>query len=525
MRTSTRYTVLFLLDTLAKPLFESQASEMYGAEVTVDSVEISPFVGKITMHQLRVADRSNAMRNLAQADRAYIDISILQLAKDIIEIEQLEAEGLLIFADRQSPATILRPLVDEDSDLASAGLPDFEIPDVDALLARQRDKLDADIAALGAGFSAGEARWKEKTASLPSKEDVQAYRQRLRQLESSNADESRKAAAAQEIYAEVHQELEKVEALRREFRGDIARMREVIAEAAQLPRKHTDELLSSLGLDSEQTAQLGNHLLRGDLDGIVQQVLAPIAYSTAGEIDPETTTPIFIRNAYVTGPLLPSAAGLSVEGKLSDFSWPLEGAAEVANLQLRGSTPDGGTLAVDARVDHRGVADDLVTVAVNRLPLRNMKLAGDEELQITLEQTLATVNGELRVRGEQLEGMFNKRYVKTVMRTVSPEDASDATRLVAAVLESNNDFTMQMAFSGTVASPRISFAADLDELVQKTVLDALEGKIGELTTGLENRISNEIGPRIAAAREQIAGLEALEKSLQENFNNLNQLSN
>ena len=46
MRSSTRYTVIFfsvllvvyllLLDTLAKPLFESQASELYGAEVSVE---------------------------------------------------------------------------------------------------------------------------------------------------------------------------------------------------------------------------------------------------------------------------------------------------------------------------------------------------------------------------------------------------------------------------------------------------------------------------------------------------------
>ena len=108
MRSSTRYTVIFfsvllvvyllLLDTLAKPLFESQATEMYGAQVSIDSLHISPFVGKVTLFQLQVADRSNAMRNLAQADKAYVDISILKLAKDIIEVEQLDLEGLRLGA-------------------------------------------------------------------------------------------------------------------------------------------------------------------------------------------------------------------------------------------------------------------------------------------------------------------------------------------------------------------------------------------------------------------------------------------
>ena len=144
MRSSTRYSVMFfaallviyllLLDTLAKPLFESQASEMYGAEISIESLEISPFVGKITLHQLQVADRSNAMRNLVQVERAFIDIDLAQMARDIIDIEQLELDGLIIFADRATPAEILRPLVDEDSDIATvvaigvAGVPAPEQP-------------------------------------------------------------------------------------------------------------------------------------------------------------------------------------------------------------------------------------------------------------------------------------------------------------------------------------------------------------------------------------------------------------
>ncbi|MCZ6831658.1 MAG: hypothetical protein O7F73_19110 [Gammaproteobacteria bacterium] len=538
MRSSTRYTVIFfsvllviyllLLDTLAKPLFESQASEMYGAEVTLDSVQISPFVGKITLFQLQVADRSNANRNLVQADRVYIDIKLLRLASDIIEIEQLETEGLVVFADRPTPAKILRPLVAEDSDIATAGLPDFKLPDIDALLARQRDKLDADIAALNAAFDEGEAKWKAKIATLPSAEDIEEYQRRLTQLKNPSGGVAGKLAAvasAQEVYSDVRRDLANLESMRREFRGDIAQMRETISDAAGLPGKHTNELISSLGLDSAQTAQLGNQLLRGDLNGILQQVLAPIAYSTAGQISPEDTMPIFIAKASLKGPLLPSAAGLAVVGELTNFSWPLEIAEEVAILKLRGSSLDGGSLAVDAHVDHRGVANDLVTIAVDQLPLRDMLLAGDEELHITLLQTLLNITGELRVQGEQLDGMVRQNYTKTVLQIELPENASKAARLLAAVLESSNDFVMQMVFSGTVQSPQISFAADLDELLQKTVLSALQSEIGELTTGLQNRISSEIGPQIAAAREQFASLEALEKSLQKNLNNLNSLSN
>jgi hypothetical protein len=537
MWSSTRYIVIFfsallvvyllLLDTLAKPLFEDQASEMYGAEVSVDSVQISPFVGKITLFQLQVADRSNAWRNLAQADRVYIDISVLQLAKDIIEIELLETEGLIIFADRESEATILRPLVPADSDIATAGLPDFRIPDTNALLATQRASLDADIASLSAAFDSSEAKWSERIASLPSEGDIAEYQRRLRQLQKPGASAAERTAAmeaAQQVYAEVHRDMVNLEAARREFRGDIAALREAISEASELPAIHTSQLITSLGLDSAQTAQLGNRLLRGELDGILQQVLAPLFYSTAGKIDPENTTPILIKSAILKGPLLPSAAGLEVEGNLTDFTWPLEIATEVARLTLRGKSIDGGTLAVDAEVDHRDVASDLVTITADKLALRNMGLAGDDELQITLEQTLASVSGELHVQGEQLGGMVKQDFRKTVLKTALRDHASDTTRLIAEVLKANQDFAMQMGFSGTVGSPQLSFASDLDEILQKTVLNALEGEIGAMTTGLQNRISNEIGPQLAGRREQFAGLEALEDSLQKKLTRLNGLS-
>ncbi len=536
MRSSTKYTLAFfislfiiyllLLDTMAKPLFESQATEMYGAEVSVESVEISPFVGKITLHQMRVADRADALRNIAQAERVFVDIDMLQLAEDIIDVEQLDIEGLLVFSPRQQPAEILRPLVKPGSDLATLGLPTFDIPDIDQLIARQRDNLDTEINAIKTAMQAGEEKWQQKIASIPDDDAIAAYKTRIKKIKKGGGLAGALASAneVRQVYAEIQQELRRIESMRKEFRGDIAAMRETFALAATLPARHTNQLISSLGLDSSQLAQLGSQLLRGDLAGILQQALAPVAYSNAGKIDPESTMPILIKRATLSGPLLPSGAGLSTHGELNNFTWPLEIAEEAATLALTGETLDGGSLQLDVSVDHRGDTKDRVAVLVNRLPLRHMQLAGGDGMSIFLEQSLTMVSGELSIDGDALSGLINQHFSSTVFDITLDEDADDAARLIAEVLHNSNDFIMSLVLAGTVHSPDVTFTANLDQLIASTVETAIAERVGQLTQDLENQISNEIGPQIATAREQFVRLESLERDLQKNLNQLSELS-
>ena len=537
MRTINRYIIAFLvlvlvvylafLDDLAKPIFESQATEMYGAEVSIDSLSLQPFFGRATLNNLQVTDRRNGMQNLVQADRVYVDIDMIKLAENVIDVSDMEVDGLLAFAPRASAGEILRPLVAEDSGIARAGLPDFEIPDVDGLIDEQRDALIAEVDALKESFAAKQEKWKNKLDEIPDEEEIDAYRDRLKKLK--NIDKPLQAIRAlqdaQAIYAEVNGKISSIQSMQQEFRGDLETMREQIEAAGGLPEKYTRRLVESLGLSSEQMAQLGQQLLRGNLDGLLQQVLAPLAFNSSGEATAqEEAMPIFIRRAAVNGSLLPSAAGLSVNGELKDFAWPLEKADGIARLLLEGSSLDGGNLKVNADVDHRGVPSDRVTVDIGDLPLKAMKLAGTDGLGIELLQTLVNVSGELSVTDGQLAGAFTNEFSQAVFDTTLEEGAGRAAQLIATVLQSTNDFMMRIGFGGTLENPELSFASDMDQIFQSTIEGAIQAGVTELTGELQQRISSEIGPEIASAREQFGALEALQAELRKNLGELNSLA-
>jgi hypothetical protein len=518
---------LLFLDTLAKPIFERLATEQYGAEVSIDSLELRPFRGKATLYNLQVADRRDAMRNLVQADRVHVDMDVWQLVENVVDVSNMEVDGLLAFAPRATPATILRPLVSEDSELAKVGLPSFEIPDVDDLIDRQRDEIKTELEAVQQRFETVEAKWKDTVESVPGDEEIAAWKARIRALQKPDNPLQALAAVneAKTVYSEIEGEIQRVRNLRSEFQSDMQMLREQVNLASSLPEKHTRLLVQSLGLDSGQIAQLGQYILRGDLNGLLQQVLAPLAYNASGEAgEQDNAMPVFVRRAAINGSLLPSAAGLSVNGELTDFAWPLANAEDVATLLLKGNSLSGGSLAVNANVDHRTTPNDRVGVDISNLPLKNMALAGTEELGIQLMQTLASVSGELRVIDGKLDGAFTQRFTETVFDTTLREGAGRAAQLIARVLESSTSYLMSIGFGGTLEKPELSFKSDMDELFRSTIESAISESVNEFTNDLNLQLSREIGPEITAAREQFGDLEMLQAELQKNLSELDKLA-
>ena len=521
MRRINLYIILFLaliliiylafLDTLAKPIFERQATNMYGAEVSVDSLSLKPFLGKATLYGLQVADRRNAMRNLVEAERVYVDIDMIRLVENVVDVSEMEVDGLLSFAPRPTPARILRPLVSEGSGIARAGLPDFKIPDVDRLVDQQRDALMGELDQLKTTFADKQKQWQTRLEGIPDEQEIRAYRERIKKLK--GVEKPLEAVTAlkelQTIYAEVNGEIESLRSMQQAFRGDLEMMREQIDLASRLPGKYTRQLVESLGLSSEQMAQLGRQLLRGDLDGLLQQVLAPLAFN---------------RHARLNGSLLPSAVGLSVNGEITDFAWPLDQADAVSLLRLTGRAVTGGALEIDANVDHRGKPEDRVKVDIADLPFKNMTLAGSEDLGIKLLQTLVAVSGELSVTDGKLDGGFTNRFTNTVFDMTLGEDAGRAARLIAKVLQSSNEYMMRIGFGGTLEEPKLNFASDMDKIFRNAIEGEIQDRVAQLTADLQQQISREIGPEIAAARQQFNALETLQEELQQNLGQLAKLT-
>jgi hypothetical protein len=92
--------------------------------------------------------------------------------------------------------------------------------------------------------------------------------------------------------------------------------------------------------------------------------------------------------------------------------------------------------------------------------------------------------------------------------------------MLAAVLDASTEFVMKISFSGTLQSPEINFSADLDQLIETTLRNAISDQVNALTFDLQNRISDEIGPEIASARDRFLSLKLLQQELEASLKQL-----
>ena len=88
----------------------------------------------------------------------------------------------------------------------------------------------------------------------------------------------------------------------------------------------------------------------------------------------------------------------------------------------------------------------------------------------------------------------------------------------------SSKFLMRVGFSGTLDNPRVNFSSDMDQLIQSTIESAISDSVTKLTNDLQLQLSREVGPELAAARQQFTAMEGLQAELQKNLQELSQLS-
>ncbi|MEE4661783.1 MAG: hypothetical protein V2J89_15040, partial [Halieaceae bacterium] len=124
----------------------------------------------------------------------------------------------------------------------------------------------------------------------------------------------------------------------------------------------------------------------------------------------------------------------------------------------------------------------------------------------------------------KLDGAFVQRFTQTLFNTSLAEDAPASAQLIANVLKNTTNFMMQLGFSGTLQQPRVRLSSDMDKLFQTTIESVIDNAVSKLTANLSQRLNEEVGPDIVAARERFGALENLQATLEQNVAELNRLA-
>jgi uncharacterized protein (TIGR03545 family) len=490
------------IDWLVKSAIIAYGTELNGAQVELESAELSLWPAGLELINLQVTDAYNPMFNRFEAGSISATLDSALLLRRQVIVEQLDIIGVRMNSPRiRSGATKDTPIVTNTGFDFGGLIPDVSLPDMSLLLADAQQQVNAEIAGIEQEIVDIEQRWRNNIEQLPSKDKLAEYRARWDKL--SNASFMEKMLGAKKLKNDVSGDLKLIESFNQQLKDDRRLISGQIDRAKGLPRAQADRTMQSVGLSNENVAfvraitgdQIDQWVTRAKTfseslsSNTVEQ--APSRgtgrWVTFAEDDP--LPQVLIRRGQFNGVLQLAASNMRVDGKLSDIAYPLEGYSQPAALVITARDDENASLLFEVTIDHRQAdfSDDF-NLEVMNLPISELALSSGAEKTLLLEAG----NLNFIASGRASPDTVLANVVAKLSDPRLTTDADLATKreqFLAETLNTLDSVDLQVNVSGALQNPDVNIASNLDKILAA----GLKSQISAQTTKFKRQFTDQLG--------------------------------
>tara|TARA_B110000259_G_scaffold186170_1_gene236779 strand:+ start:1545 stop:3188 length:1644 start_codon:yes stop_codon:yes gene_type:complete len=490
------------IDWLVKSAIIAYGTELNGAQVELESAELSLWPAGLELINLQVTDAYNPMFNRFEAGSISATLDSALLLRRQVIVEQLDIIGVRMNSPRiRSGATKDTPIVTNTGFDFGGLIPDVSLPDMSLLLADAQQQVNAEIAGIEQEIVDIEQRWRNNIEQLPSKDKLAEYRARWDKL--SNASFMEKMLGAKKLKNDVSGDLKLIESFNQQLKDDRRLISGQIDRAKGLPRAQADRTMQSVGLSNENVAfvraitgdQIDQWVTRAKTfseslsSNTVEQ--APSRgtgrWVTFAEDDP--LPQVLIRRGQFNGVLQLAASNMRVDGKLSDIAYPLEGYSQPAALVITARDDENASLLFEVTIDHRQAdfSDDF-NLEVMNLPISELALSSGAEKALLLEA--GNLNFIASGRASPDTVLANVVAKLSDPRLTTDADlATKSEQFLAETLNTLDSVDLQVNVSGALQNPDVNIASNLDKILAA----GLKSQISAQTTKFKRQFTDQLG--------------------------------
>ena len=490
------------IDWLVKSAIIAYGTELNGAQVELESAELSLWPAGLELINLQVTDAYNPMFNRFEAGSISATLDSALLLRRQVIVEQLDIIGVRMNSPRiRSGATKDTPIVTNTGFDFGGLIPDVSLPDMSLLLADAQQQVTAEIAGIEQEIVDIEQRWRNNIEQLPSKDKLAEYRARWDKL--SNASFMEKMLGAKKLKNDVSGDLKLIESFNQQLKDDRRLISAQIDRAKGLPRAQADRTMQSVGLSNENVAfvraitgdQIDQWVTRAKTfseslsSNTVEQ--APSRgtgrWVTFAEDDP--LPQVLIRRGQFNGVLQLAASNMRVDGKLSDIAYPLEGYSQPAALVITARDDENASLLFEVTIDHRQAdfSDDF-NLEVMNLPISELVLSSGAERTLLLEA--GNLNFIASGRASPDTVLANVVAKLSDPRLTTDADlATKSEQFLAETLNTLDSVDLQVNVSGALQNPDVNIASNLDKILAA----GLKSQISAQTTKFKRQFTDQLG--------------------------------
>ena len=475
---------LLSLDWLVKRAIVTYGTELNGAQVELESADLSLWPAGLELTNLQVTDAYHPMFNSFEASKISATLDSALLLRRQVIVEQLDVFGVRMNSPRvRSGATNDQPIAGNAGFDFGGLIPDLSLPDMDTLVAEAQQQVSAEVAEIEKEIDDIEERWRSNIKQVPSKDKVAEYRARWDQL--SNASFMEKMLGAKELKSDVS--------------GDL----KLIRSFNRLPNAQLDRTMQAVGLSTENIAFV--RAITGDQ--VDQWVTRAKTFSESLSSNTVVQAPsrghgrwvtfaednplpqVLIRRGQFNGALQLAASNMAVDGKFSNIAYPLEGYSQPAAVIINARDDGNASLLFEANIDHRQADfSDGFNLELMNLPIQDVSLSAGVENSLLLEA--ASLN--FIASGHASPDTVLANVVAKLSDPRLTADADLATKseyFLAETLNTLDSVDLQVNVSGALENPVVNIASNLDKILAA----GLKSQISAQTTKFKQQFTDQLG--------------------------------
>ena len=534
-----------LIDAIARSAMEKTATDLVGAEVNIDDVDLKLSPLGVTIRGIEVTDPDNPQKNAVKITSLAFSLETMQLFLRKVIIDEMSITGMAFGTKRDKPGFIKKAKKKEEQPAGEKttlfeALPSFSRDDIIKILKDEDLKTLSLIQSIQEETQARKVFWEKKLDDLPDKERLQQYQQRIEDLKKINRGDPQSildaGARIKSLQDDINRDISLLQDAQARFNTDFSAIGAQMKQVKDAPRDDVRMLVKKYG---PTTQGLGNvsALLFGDKVGLWverslfwYQKINPILHREQVEK----------KGKKVTKPL--RAAGVDVHFRehrpLPDFlvrkaaaSVTLEQGIVQGNLfnittdqdilgsplrfdfsgdKLKGLTSlrlDGSMNRIDP-----GQSLDKIDLSLKGFGLQDVDL-GAESLPITLENGTINVDLFTNIANDIISAELKSTVSSAKLIVPETADTSRIYTALSSAFSRVDAFSLQASLKGTLQEYTLNLSSDLEKVVSGALQQVMADLTKQFEQDLNSALQAKIKTPLSSLKSDVSSLDEIEQEL------------
>lgn len=489
----------FFANTIIKHIAEQEIGNAHGAQANIGAVAHTLFPLALTIDAIEITDAHAPKFNQIQVGQVKADVAFIPLLSQKIILDNVLIDQVSFNQQRTSVGEVYRQPGPNLQDLL-AGLPSKDdIPSKDELLARSA------LQTPGAVKSAKgiKAKYIEplqmKAETLPTKEDIAAYKAQFNALKQTNFKDPVALLSAKEQWDDIKAKITTDKAKIQEFRtlasSANTAVKAQIALLQSAPKADYQLLQGAIAGDSDALAQITQMMFGAKAQQfnkfllMVMNTLTPMLASKPDEpaatIDLNAKYPnLLVKKAQVninigTESITSQWQNITDQHVITKIPTTFEVQASPGKLwQELNMSGNFEILAQGINAQQQWDIAGLI--------LDNLSVSEDPRLQALIKTASLFSKGSVSMQENVISGAADFLFDKLALQA---QGTDEYTKIIAQTLSTLDSLSVESRYSGSVFAPEFSLQSDLDNHLGKALINGIladqAGPLAELRASLQ----------------------------------------